>query len=429
MPPESVRVALACAGERVSATIHVLTTLLDFDLKRHVPARGVPVAGKAAPSAEQWERAGGSAFLYPLRLRSAAATDRDAEVFTSHVAPSDLLAHSPAGPLEGLLTGDAADGSSKLLQPPLAGPRIILLPLDVPQQVLHTVMRALYAGSIELSPHTAEDVLQVAMYLGLPAVEQACSDYLLEDCIFCSDGSLDPVAFAAVARLLFHRQRSLAMQPLLLQKAAQLDWSDPQLTWLLEEVLQDPDAACQLLARKLQHTPPGRWPLLCQTQLLECIANAPSKRSALLPLLVDFCAMCEAELRMVCRFAAGQLAGAKGGGGDGFWQQVLVGACTTLLDQPLAPAQGCWFKEVDMAAVVEGGRRAPACEAAHGWPAVVQHMRAQLCASIMPAGVPRSRTSSARHRRPAPLLAQCARPAPARTLTCGASSWTGASTT
>ncbi len=48
----------------------------------------------------------------------------------------------------------------------------------MPQSVLHSVVEALYRGSILLAPDTVEATLRAADFLQRPAVSAACLDFV-----------------------------------------------------------------------------------------------------------------------------------------------------------------------------------------------------------------------------------------------------------
>jgi hypothetical protein len=169
--------------------------------------------------------------------------------------------------------------------------------LDVPQQLLRNVVRSLYSGAIELSPVNVEQVLMVAQYLGMECVLQACSEYLLEDCLEAlkeqerkqqenhndhhqqqqqlSEQEASQAKPATAAGLLAQLAQLVSyadwMAPALLVKLAEnLDWSCPTLGSILDSILGTQQAAEVIKIKKARgyacETQVGRQCHACSSQ-------------------------------------------------------------------------------------------------------------------------------------------------------------------
>jgi hypothetical protein len=179
---------------RPSPASHPATWRPLIDAACNVAKRSVTVASRVTAPVEHWERAAGNRLLYPLRLRTSLASDHDAAIFSAHTTPVDLALHSSYFeqllnyPEEGCFSDTRQLGA-------------MVLGLDLPQELLHSVVRALYAGAIELGPGNVEQVLQVAQFLGMEVLQRACADYLLRDCIAAAAAAASVDRSAAVLSL------------------------------------------------------------------------------------------------------------------------------------------------------------------------------------------------------------------------------------
>jgi hypothetical protein len=345
-----------------------------------IPPRAVRVRTRVSTSFADWQRGGGNSVLFPVRLRALGATDCEAQLHTAHAAAVDLAAHCSY--FAKLFDQDPSSGCFKDTRElgERGGSCALLLGLQLPQELLHAVVQSVYSGSIALGPNSVEQVLMVAQYLGMPALLDACSTYLIQG-VFGADGRASAGGRqerAAVQLARLAGQYCGWMMPALLDRLRDLSWESGALAAALRALSLE--QCLELLQGRVSAAAGGGGGLACQTQLLDCIKGAGAKRTQLLQRLLDFKGMHQEELYAVRRYATALLLAAGGqrccglagqqqqqqqqqqdaishegeGGcssgaaccGDGFWHAVLVAACAHM-EAELQPPAGLHLFTID----------------------------------------------------------------------------------
>jgi hypothetical protein len=207
----------------------------------------------------KYDRATVHSLIFTIRLRTLTATDSDAQLWPAYTDPGTLALHST---LFGSLLDRCEQGSCFRDADGLHSG--LVLGLDLPQQLLHEVLRSLYAGSISLGPHNVEPCLMIAQYLGLAPVQEACCNYITDHLLqpALDDKQAGP---AAQQQLLLVLQLAYSYCPQLRQQVVSAlgdMWGySATLTALLDGAAMSCEQAAELLLQVKEAN------CLCETQV------------------------------------------------------------------------------------------------------------------------------------------------------------------